>query len=96
MDMNIVGWIVIGFLAGSISGWFVGTRSAQGCLPTIVVGIIGAIIGGWLAAQLGLGHRARVHRRADLRDDRAVVVRIVLRALETLIRADPPLRRYHR
>jgi len=53
--MNIVGWIVIGFLAGSISGWFVGTRSAQGCLPTIVVGIIGAIIGGWLAGELGFG-----------------------------------------
>ena len=55
MDMNIVGWIVIGFLAGSISGWFVGTRSAQGCLPTIIVGIIGGIIGGWLAGQLGFG-----------------------------------------
>ena len=42
MDMNVIGWIVIGFLAGSISGWFVGVRSAQGCLPTIVVGIVGA------------------------------------------------------
>jgi uncharacterized membrane protein YeaQ/YmgE (transglycosylase-associated protein family) len=37
MDMNIIGWIVIGFLAGSISGWFVGVRSAQGCLPTILL-----------------------------------------------------------
>ena len=44
MDMNILGWIVIGFLAGSISGWFVGVRSAQGCLPTIVVGIVVRIV----------------------------------------------------
>src|SRR4029453_3759547 len=46
MEMNIVGWIVIGFLAGSISGWFVGTRSVEGCLPTIIVGIIGGPIRG--------------------------------------------------
>ena len=53
MDMNIIGWIFIGLLAGGISGWFVGTKSVQGCLPTIVVGILGAIIGGFLARGVG-------------------------------------------
>ena len=54
--LDLLGWIIIGFLAGSISGWFVrGTRSVQGCLPTIVVGILGGVIGGWLARELSNG-----------------------------------------
>ena len=82
MDMNIVGWIVIGFLAGSISGWFVGTRSAQGCLPTIVVGIVGGIIGGWLAGQLGFGSVLGYMAALMFATLGAIVVRNVLRGLE--------------
>ena len=82
MDMNIVGWIVIGFLAGSISGWFVGTRSAQGCLPTIIVGIVGGIIGGWLADQLGFGSVEGFLAALIFATLGAVIVRIVLRAIE--------------
>ena len=51
--IDLLGWIILGLIAGSISGWFVGTRSVQGCLPTVVVGILGAIVGGWLAQKLG-------------------------------------------
>ena len=83
MDMNILGWIVIGFLAGSISGWFVGVRSAQGCLPTIVVGIVGAIIGGWLSSQLGFGSVQGFIAALIFATLGAVLVRIVLRAIET-------------
>ena len=83
MDMNVIGWIVIGFLAGSISGWFVGVRSAQGCLPTIVVGIVGAIIGGWLSAQLGFGSVQGFIAALIFATLGAVLVRIVLRAIES-------------
>jgi uncharacterized membrane protein YeaQ/YmgE (transglycosylase-associated protein family) len=82
MDMNVIGWIVIGFLAGSISGWFVGVRSAQGCLPTIVVGIVGAIIGGWLSAQLGFGSVQGFIAALIFATLGAVLVRIVLKAIE--------------
>ncbi len=82
MDMDIIGWIVIGFLAGSISGWFVGTRSAQGCLPTILVGIIGGIVGGWLANQLDLGRVEGFVGALVFATIGAMIVRIVLRALE--------------
>jgi len=82
MDMNVIGWIVIGFLAGSISGWFVGVRSAQGCLPTIVVGIVGAIIGGWLSGQLGFGSVQGFIAALIFATLGAVLVRIVLRAIE--------------
>ena len=51
--MDIIGWLILGLLAGGISGWIVGVRSVAGCLPTIVVGILGAVIGGWVVQQMG-------------------------------------------
>ncbi len=48
-----VEWIVLGFLAGAISGALIGGRTARGCLPNIVVGIIGGVVGGWLADSMG-------------------------------------------
>ncbi len=82
MEMSVVGWLVIGFLAGSISGWFVGVRSAQGCLPTIVVGIIGGFVGGWLSEQMGLGRVEGFIGALVFATLGAVLVRVVLRAVE--------------
>jgi uncharacterized membrane protein YeaQ/YmgE (transglycosylase-associated protein family) len=79
---DIVGWIIIGLLAGSISGWFVGTRSVQGCLPTIVVGILGAVIGGWLSRELGFGQIEGFLGALVFGIIGAIVVRLVLRAIE--------------
>ena len=79
---DLIGWIVIGLLAGSISGWIVGTRSVQGCLPTIVVGILGAIVGGWLAGQLGYGRLEGFVGARVFATIGAIVVRLILRALE--------------
>lgn len=53
MDMNIIGWIVVGFLGGAISGALLGGKTARGCLPNIVVGIAGGLLGGWMAQQMG-------------------------------------------
>ena len=50
--MDVIGWIVVGFLAGALSGFVFNNRTARGCLPNILVGILGGIIGGWLAQQL--------------------------------------------
>ena len=52
--MDWLYWIVVGFIAGALSGLVVGGRTARGCLPNIVVGILGAFVGGWLARQAGL------------------------------------------
>ena len=51
--MDILGWIVVGFLAGAISGALLGGNTARGCLPNIVVGILGGLVGGWLARAMG-------------------------------------------
>ena len=55
-DLGIFGWIIIGLLAGAIAGAFVPGREPRGCLGTLVVGVIGGLIGGWLWENvLGLG-----------------------------------------
>ena len=81
-DLGLFGWIIIGFIAGSISGWFVGTRSVQGCLPTIVVGILGGIVGGWLMVQLGNGPTESNLGALFVAILGAIIVRLVLRAIE--------------
>ncbi|HEY8772427.1 MAG TPA: GlsB/YeaQ/YmgE family stress response membrane protein [Candidatus Limnocylindria bacterium] len=45
--LNWLGWIVIGFIAGAVAGWFVPGHGRMGCMGTTVVGIIGGLLGGW-------------------------------------------------
>ena len=78
----MIGWLVIGLFAGAISGWIVGTRSVQGCLPTMVVGIVGGVVGGWLTEQMGLGHAQGFVGAVVVATLGGIVVRLVLRALE--------------
>jgi uncharacterized membrane protein YeaQ/YmgE (transglycosylase-associated protein family) len=80
--MDLIGWIILGFIAGSISGWFVGTRTVQGCLPTIVIGILGAIVGGWIARQLGYGQVEGFFSAIIFSVLGSIVVRLILRAIE--------------
>jgi len=53
--MDLIGWIVIGLLAGWLSSLVVPGRQARGCLPNLLVGILGGIVGGFLARELRLG-----------------------------------------
>jgi uncharacterized membrane protein YeaQ/YmgE (transglycosylase-associated protein family) len=50
--MGLIAWIVVGGLAGWIAGMVTG-RKSQGCITKIVVGVIGALIGGALAQAAG-------------------------------------------
>ncbi len=45
--LNPIAWIVIGFLAGVIAGWFVPGRERSGCIGTTALGMVGGLIGGW-------------------------------------------------
>lgn len=51
--LSILGWIAIGGLAGWLASRITGTYRRQGCLLDIVVGIIGAFIGGLVVNLLG-------------------------------------------
>lgn len=79
--MDILEWIVLGFLAGALSGAVVGGRTARGCLPNVVVGILGAIVGGWIARQLGFGQVQGFVAAVVVAIFGAVVIRVILEAL---------------
>ncbi|HET7473266.1 MAG TPA: GlsB/YeaQ/YmgE family stress response membrane protein [Candidatus Limnocylindrales bacterium] len=74
-------WIILGFLAGALSGAVVGGRTARGCLPNIVVGVLGAIVGGWLATQLGFTQGVGFLAALIVAVIGAIVVRVILEAL---------------
>lgn len=50
--MSIIGWIVLGLIAGFIASKIV-NKSGEGFILDIVLGIVGAVVGGFLFAQLG-------------------------------------------
>lgn len=45
---NIILWLVFGALVGWIASIIMGTNARQGWLMNIIVGIVGALLGGWL------------------------------------------------
>ncbi|HUF99504.1 MAG TPA: GlsB/YeaQ/YmgE family stress response membrane protein [Ilumatobacter sp.] len=49
--MGIIGWIVVGLLAGGVARWIV-KDDRSGCIYTMIVGVIGAVIGGWLMSLI--------------------------------------------
>ena len=50
--MSIVAWIVLGLIAGVIAKSLLGGRAKHGIIVTIVIGIAGALIGGWAASNV--------------------------------------------
>jgi uncharacterized membrane protein YeaQ/YmgE (transglycosylase-associated protein family) len=59
--VSILGWIIVGFVAGVLARWVTGTRK-RGCLATIVVGVLGGLIGGAL-------FRLATDNNSDVMDD---------------------------
>jgi uncharacterized membrane protein YeaQ/YmgE (transglycosylase-associated protein family) len=50
--MSIIAWIILGLIAGFIASKIV-NRQGSGILIDIVLGIVGAVVGGWIMAFLG-------------------------------------------
>lgn len=51
--MNILGWILFGFVVGLIARVVMPGRDPLGLIGTTVLGIIGALIAGWLGQAVG-------------------------------------------
>jgi uncharacterized membrane protein YeaQ/YmgE (transglycosylase-associated protein family) len=50
--MSIIAWIILGLIAGFIASKIVNHRG-EGVILDIVLGIVGAIIGGWVMTEFG-------------------------------------------
>jgi len=53
--MGIIGWIVLGLLAGAIAKAILPGDDPGGIIVTMLIGIVGAIVGGFIASALGIG-----------------------------------------
>jgi uncharacterized membrane protein YeaQ/YmgE (transglycosylase-associated protein family) len=57
--IGIVGWVIIGALAGWIGSKIMGTNAGQGAIVSVVIGVVGAVLGGFVARTVfgaNLGH----------------------------------------
>lgn len=50
--MGIIGWILLGLIAGAVARLLVPGRDPMGWLGTIALGLVGALVGGFLADAL--------------------------------------------
>jgi uncharacterized membrane protein YeaQ/YmgE (transglycosylase-associated protein family) len=53
--MGFLSWILLGLLVGVLAKWIMPGPDSSGLVMTIVLGVAGALVGGWLATRLGLG-----------------------------------------
>jgi uncharacterized membrane protein YeaQ/YmgE (transglycosylase-associated protein family) len=54
--MNLIIWLIVGGLIGWLASLIMKTDAQQGVILNVVVGIVGALLGGWLLApMLGTG-----------------------------------------
>ena len=50
--MGIIAWIVLGLGAGLLANMLIPGRRSQGLILTCVIGIVGALAGGWIATRV--------------------------------------------
>ena len=53
--MGFLSWILLGFIAGALAKFIMPGKDPGGCLITTVIGVVGAIVGGYLATMAGYG-----------------------------------------
>ena len=53
--MGIIAWIIFGLIAGAIAKLIMPGKDPGGIIVTIVIGILGAVLGGFISTALGMG-----------------------------------------
>jgi uncharacterized membrane protein YeaQ/YmgE (transglycosylase-associated protein family) len=53
--VGLLTWIILGAIAGAIAKWIMPGDDPGGFIITILLGIAGALVGGFIASALGLG-----------------------------------------
>ncbi|KWZ92249.1 transglycosylase associated protein [Citrobacter freundii] len=55
LKMGIIAWIIFGLIAGVIAKLIMPGRDGGGFILTCILGVVGAVVGGWLATMFGIG-----------------------------------------
>ncbi len=53
--MGIITWIVLGLIVGALAKFLMPGKDPGGFIVTTIIGIVGAILGGFISTKLGLG-----------------------------------------
>ena len=53
--MGILTWVLLGLVAGAIAKWLMPGKDGGGWISTILLGIAGAFVGGFVGSLIGLG-----------------------------------------
>ncbi|HVI87315.1 MAG TPA: GlsB/YeaQ/YmgE family stress response membrane protein [Dongiaceae bacterium] len=53
--MGIILWIIFGLIAGVAAKWIMPGKDPGGLILTIIIGIAGALVGGWISTLFGFG-----------------------------------------
>ncbi|HHG0472276.1 TPA: GlsB/YeaQ/YmgE family stress response membrane protein [Proteus mirabilis] len=53
--MGILSWIIFGLIAGIIAKWIMPGKENVGIIVTIILGIVGAVVGGYISTFFGFG-----------------------------------------
>ena len=53
--MGILSWIILGLIAGALAKWLMPGNDGGGWIATILLGVAGAFVGGFLGSLIGLG-----------------------------------------
>lgn len=53
--MGILSWILLGLVVGVLAKWLMPGDDPGGFIVTVLIGIAGAVVGGFIASALGLG-----------------------------------------
>ena len=53
--MGIIAWIILGLLVGILARFLAPGRQPMGLVATLLLGIVGAVVGGFIGTQMGWG-----------------------------------------
>jgi uncharacterized membrane protein YeaQ/YmgE (transglycosylase-associated protein family) len=80
MLISIITWIIVGGIAGFLAERLIG-GIRTGCIGTVIVGVVGALIGGWLFGQLHISLATGLLNDVLTAFAGAVVLLLVIRIL---------------
>ncbi len=82
MDLTFVGWIIVGLIAGVISGIIAGGRDMRGWMPSLAIGLIAAVVTGWLLDNVvGTDGITSIWLAALLATAAAIIIRLLIKTV---------------